>query len=236
MFIDVLTIFPDMVRLVTGWSILKRAIDKGLVTVRAVNIRDFATDKHRTTDDTPYGGGPGMVMKPEPVVGAIEFARKERPGRVILLSPQGERLTQAKVRELSGESHLILVCGRYEGIDERIRAFVDEEISIGDYVLTGGELPAFVVIDAVVRLLPGVLGNEASADEESFAQGLLEYPHYTRPAVFRNLPVPEVLLSGHHEKIRQWRRERALERTKKRHPELYKQYLRRRDREGHEDT
>jgi len=236
MFIDVLTIFPDMVQLVTGWSILKRAIDKGLVTVRAVNIRDFATDKHRTTDDTPYGGGPGMVMKPEPVVGAIEFARKERPGRVILLSPQGERLTQAKVRELSGESHLILVCGRYEGIDERIRAFVDEEISIGDYVLTGGELPAFVVIDAVVRLLPGVLGNEASADEESFAQGLLEYPHYTRPAVFRNLPVPEVLLSGHHEKIRQWRRERALERTKKRHPELYEQYLRRRDREGHEDT
>jgi len=230
MFIDVLTIFPDMVELVTGWSILKRAAEKGIVTVRAVNIRDFAVDKHRTTDDTPYGGGPGMVMKPEPVVAAIDFARQERPGRVILLSPQGERFTQAKARALSAEDHLILVCGRYEGIDERIRAFVDEEISIGDYVLTGGELPAFVVIDAVTRLIPGVLGNKASTDEESFAGGLLEYPQYTRPPVFRNLPVPEVLLSGHHERIRRWREEMALQRTKKRHPELYEQYLRRRER------
>jgi len=234
MFIDVLTIFPDMVELVTGWSILKRAIEKGIVTIRAVNIRDFATDKHRMTDDTPYGGGPGMVMKPEPVVSAIDFAKGERPGRVILLSPQGERFTQAKARSLSAEDHLILVCGRYEGIDERIRAFVDEEISIGDYVLTGGELPAFVVIDAVVRLLPGVLGNEASTDEESFAQGLLEYPQYTRPPVFRNLPVPEVLLSGHHKKIEQWRREMALQRTKKRHPELYERYLRRMERKNHD--
>ena len=230
MFIDVLTIFPDMVELVTGWSILKRAAEKGIVTVRAVNIRDFAVDKHRTTDDTPYGGGPGMVMKPEPVVAAIDFARQERPGRVILLSPQGERFTQAKARALSAEDHLILVCGRYEGIDERIRAFVDEEISIGDYVLTGGELPAFVVIDAVTRLIPGVLGNKASTDEESFAGGLLEYPQYTRPPVFRNLPVPGVLLSGHHERIRRWREEMALQRTKKRHPELYEQYLRRRER------
>ena len=236
MFIDVLTIFPDMVELVTGWSILKRAAEKGLVTIRAVNIRDFATDKHRMTDDAPYGGGPGMVMKPEPVVGAIDFAKGERPGRVILLSPQGERFTQAKARSLSAEDHLILVCGRYEGIDERIRAFVDEEISIGDYVLTGGELPAFVVIDAVVRLLPGVLGNEASTDEESFAQGLLEYPQYTRPPVFRNLPVPEVLLSGHHKKIEQWRREMALQRTKKRHPELYERYLRRMERKNHDGS
>ena len=234
MFIDVLTIFPDMVELVTGWSILKRAAEKGLVTIRAVNIRDFATGKHRMTDDTPYGGGPGMVMKPEPVVSAIDFAKEERPGRVILLSPQGERFTQAKARSLSAEDHLILVCGRYEGIDERIRAFVDEEISIGDYVLTGGELPAFVVIDAVVRLLPGVLGNEASTDEESFAQGLLEYPQYTRPPVFRNLPVPEVLLSGHHKKIEQWRREMALQRTKRRHPELYERYLRRMERKNHD--
>ncbi len=227
MFIDVLTIFPDMVELVTGWSILKRAIEKGLLTVRAINIRDFATDKYRTTDDTPYGGGPGMVMKPEPVVRAIDHAKAERPGRVILLSPQGERFTQAKARALSTETHLIFVCGRYEGIDERIRAFVDEEISIGDYVLTGGELPAFVVIDAVVRLVPGVLGNEASTEEESFARGLLEYPQYTRPPVFRNLPVPEVLLSGHHKKIQKWREEMAIQRTKKRHPELYERYLRR---------
>ncbi len=177
-----------------------------------------------------------MVMKPEPVVSAIDFAKEERPGRVILLSPQGERFTQAKARSLSAEDHLILVCGRYEGIDERIRAFVDEEISIGDYVLTGGELPAFVVIDAVVRLLPGVLGNEASTDEESFAQGLLEYPQYTRPPVFRNLPVPEVLLSGHHKKIEQWRREMALQRTKKRHPELYERYLRRMERKNHDGS
>ncbi len=234
MFIDVLTIFPEMVDLVTGWSILKRAIDRGLVTIRAVNIRDFAADRHRTTDDTPYGGGPGMVMKPEPVVGAIEYAKGTRPGRVILLSPQGERFTQAKARALSGENHLILVCGRYEGIDERIRAFVDEEISIGDYVLTGGELPAFVVIDAVVRLLPGVLGNEASTEEESFAGGLLEYPQYTRPSVFRNLPVPEVLLSGHHAKIQAWRKEMALKRTKKRHPALYARYLREKEGAGHD--
>jgi len=226
MFIDVLTIFPDMVDLVSRWSIIKRAIERSLVCIRAVNIRDFSMDKHRTTDDAPYGGGPGMVMKPEPVVHAIEFAKKEQPGHVILLSPQGDRFTQAKAWELSTQPHLVLVCGRYEGIDERIRHFVDEEISIGNYVLTGGELPAFVVIDAVVRLIPGVLGNEASTEEESFAEGLLEYPQYTRPALFRNLPVPEILFSGHHEKIRQWRKEMALQRTKKRHPELYDRYLR----------
>ncbi len=226
MFIDVLTLFPEMVALITGWGILKRAIDEGRLQVRAVNIRDFTTDRRRTTDDAPYGGGPGMVMKPEPVVKAIEYAKGAQGGRVVLLTPQGERFTQARAQALSGETHLILVCGRYEGIDERIRHFVDEEISIGDYVLTGGELPAFVVIDAVVRLIPGVLGNDASTGEESFAQGLLEYPQYTRPAVFRNLPVPEILLSGHHAKIQQWRKEMSLKRTRDRHPDLYRQYLR----------
>lgn len=227
MYIDVLTIFPDMVDLVTGWSIIKHAIDGRHVNIRPINIRDFAMDKHRTTDDAPYGGGPGMVMKPEPVVKAIEFAKRDREGRVILLSPQGLRYTQDKARELSKEDHLILLCGRYEGIDERIRYFVDEEISIGDYVLTGGELPAFIIIESVVRLIPGVLGNEASVEEESFSDNLLEYPQYTRPQVFKNLPVPEVLLSGHHEKIRQWRKEMSLRRTRERNPKLFKQYLRR---------
>ncbi len=226
MYIDILTIFPEMVKLVTGWGILKRAIEGGLLHVRAINIRDFTMDRHRSTDDAPYGGGPGMVMKPEPVVKAIEYAKSEQEGKVILLTPQGERFTQAKAQALSKQMHLIMVCGRYEGIDERIRYFVDEELSIGDYVLSGGELPALVVIDAVARLIPGVLGNEASAGEESFTQDLLEYPQYTRPPVFRNLPVPEVLLSGHHEKIQQWRKGMSLQRTQKRHPALYQQYLR----------
>jgi len=226
MYIDVLTIFPDMVDLVTGWSIIKRAVEERQVSIQAINIRDFATDRHRTTDDAPYGGGPGMVMKPEPVVKAIDFAKGYRDGSVILLSPQGQRFTQDKARELSKEDHLILLCGRYEGIDERIRYFVDEEISIGDYVLTGGELPAFIIIESVVRLIPGVLGNEKSVGEESFTDDLLEYPQYTRPQVFKNLPVPEVLLSGHHEKIRQWRKEMSLQRTRKRNPELYQQHLR----------
>lgn len=225
MYIDILTVFPDMVGLVTGWGILKRAIERGIIEIRVINIRDFTRDRHRTTDDAPYGGGPGMVMKPEPVVRAIEFAKKDREGRVILLSPQGERFTQARAKALSKMEHLVLICGRYEGIDERIRHFVDEEISIGDYVLTGGELPAFVLTETVARLVPGVLGNEASIGEESFTDNLLEYPQYTRPQVFRNIPVPEILLSGHHEKIRKWRREMALQRTKKRNPELYQKYL-----------
>ena len=232
MYIDVLTVFPEMVSLVAGWGVISRAIASGRLALRAVNIRDFTTDQRRTTDDAPYGGGAGMVMKPEPVVKAIEFARHERDGRVILMTPQGHPFTQARAGELSGEDHLILVCGRYEGIDERIRAFVDEEISIGEYILTGGELPAFVVIDAVVRLVPGVLGNEASAGEESFSEDLLEYPQYTRPQVFRGMPVPEILLSGHHEKIRQWRREMSLQRTKERNPELYRRYLCRRQGRG----
>ncbi len=225
MYIDVLTVFPEMVELITGWGILKRGIDAGILHIRAINIRDFTTDRRRTTDDAPYGGGPGMVMKPEPVVKAIEHAREGREGRVILMTPQGDRFTQARAQALSQEFHLILVCGRYEGIDERIRYFVDEELSIGDYVLTGGELPAFVVIDAVARLIPGVLGNEASVGEESFSEGLLEYPQYTRPPVFRNLPVPEILLSGHHAKIQQWRKEMALKRTRERNPGLYRRYL-----------
>ena len=225
MYIDVLTVFPEMVPLVAGWGVLSRAIASGRLRLRAVNIRDFTMDQRRTTDDAPYGGGAGMVMKPEPVVKAIEYARGERNGHVILMTPQGCPFTQVRARELSQASHLILVCGRYEGIDERIRAFVDEEISIGDYILTGGELPAFVVIDAVVRLIPGVLGNEASTGEESFSEGLLEYPQYTRPQVFRGMPVPEILLSGHHEKIRQWRREMSLKRTRERYPEQYRRYL-----------
>jgi len=225
MFIDVLTVFPEMVTLVSEWGVLSRAIESGQLQLRAVNIRDFTADRRRTTDDAPYGGGPGMVMKPEPVVKAIEYAKKEREGRVILMTPQGRSFSQAMARELSRESHLILVCGRYEGIDERIRFFVDDEVSIGDYVLTGGELPAFVVIDAVVRLIPGVLGNEASTGEESFSEGLLEYPQYTRPPVFRGLAVPDILLSGHHEKIQQWRKEMSLKRTKERCPELYRRYL-----------
>jgi len=226
MFIDVLTLFPELVAPVISWGVIRRALEKETITIRPVDIRDFTVDRHRTTDDAPYGGGPGMVMKPEPVVKAIDFAKKNGEGsRVILMSPQGHRFDQARARALSREPHLIIICGRYEGIDERIRSFVDEEISIGDYVLTGGELPAFVLIDAVVRLIPGVLGNEASVDEESFSEDLLEYPHYTRPPVFRGLSVPDVLLSGHHEKIQKWRKEMAVERTKERHPELYRHFL-----------
>jgi tRNA (guanine37-N1)-methyltransferase len=225
MFIDVLTIFPELVTPVISWGVVRRALEKGTISIRPVDIRDFATDRRRSTDDAPYGGGPGMVMKPEPVISAIDFAKKDGGNsRVVLMSPQGHRFNQSIARTLSRESHLIFVCGRYEGIDERIRYFVDDEVSIGDYVLTGGELPALVLIDAVVRLIPGVLGNEASTDEESFSDDLLEYPHYTRPPIFRDLPVPDVLLSGHHEKIKQWRKEQAIERTKKRHPELYRRF------------
>ncbi len=226
MYIDVLTIFPEMVKLLSQWGILSRAIQGGHLNLRAINIRDFTTDKRRSTDDAPYGGGPGMVMKPEPVVKAIEYAKREREkGTAILMTPQGRRFTQEMAHLLSTHPHLILVCGRYEGIDERIRHFVDEEISIGDYVLTGGELPAFVLIDAVVRLIPGVLGNESSTREESFSTGLLEYPQYTRPQIFRDLPVPEILLSGHHKKIQEWRRQMAIQRTQERHPDLYKRYF-----------
>lgn len=218
--IDILTIFPGMLNGFLGESMLKRAARSGRVEFRVVNLRDFTTDAHRTTDDRPYGGGPGMVMKPEPIFAAVESLDPEG-ARVILMTPQGRRFDQALARELAGESHLIFVCGHYEGVDERVRsALVTDEISIGDYVLTNGALAAAVVVDAVVRLRPGVLGGEGATEEESFSAGLLEYPQYTRPPEFRGLKVPEVLVSGHHEEIRRWRREQALRRTRERRPDL----------------
>ena len=221
--IDVLTLFPSMFSALDE-SIVGRARERGLVTLRVWDIRDFATDRHRTVDDTPYGGGAGMVMKPEPIHRALEHAKGSSPrlaDRVILMSPQGRTFDQRMAKELAGEGRLIFICGRYEGVDERVRArLVSDEISIGDYVVTGGELPAMVVIDAVVRLLPGVLGSAESAREESFGDGLLEYPHYTRPREYLGESVPEVLLSGNHEAIRRWRRKESLRRTRERRPDL----------------
>ncbi|OQW95222.1 MAG: tRNA (guanosine(37)-N1)-methyltransferase TrmD [Verrucomicrobia bacterium A1] len=218
--VDVITIFPGMLAGFFGESMLKRAARAGAVEFRVLDLRDFTTDKHRTTDDRPYGGGPGMVMKPEPVFAAVESVRTPE-SRVILMTPQGRRFDQAAARELSGASHLVFVCGHYEGVDERIRTgLVTDEISIGDYVLTNGVLPAAVVIDSVVRLRPGVLGGEGATVEESFNEGLLEYPQYTRPPEFRGARVPEVLMSGDHEAVRTWRRERSIERTAQRRPDL----------------
>ncbi len=224
--IDVLTLFPEMFEGVFGSSILGKARERGIVSLDTVNFRAFSNNKHQTVDDTPYGGGGGMVLKPEPIFGAVEHVlaqRGEEGGkpRIILMCPQGELFTQKKALELAGESHLIFICGHYEGYDERIREFLaTDELSIGDYVLTGGELPAMVAIDAVVRLLPGVLGNEKSAVTDSFSDGLLEYPHYTRPPEFRGWTVPDVLLSGHHAEIEKWRRLQSLERTLIRRPDL----------------
>ena len=219
----VITLFPEMFASPLGHSILKKAQEKGLISVRLVDPRDYTTDHHRTTDDSPYGGGQGMVMKPEPLVAAIEDARKrlDRP-RVILLTPQGKMFDQAEARRLAGQRELVLISGRYEGIDERVKNFVDEELSIGDVTLSGGELPAMVIIDSVGRLIPGVLGNVKSPEEESFADGLLEYPQYTRPEEFRGMKVPEVLLSGDHERIKSWRREMSLKTTRERRPDLYR--------------
>ncbi len=223
--IDVLTLFPEMFDGVFGASILGKARDKGIVSLEAINFREYSNNKHNTVDDYPYGGGGGMVLKPEPVFAAVEdlMAKKEsgaRP-RVILMCPQGESFTQKKAEELAKEEHLVLICGHYEGYDERIREYlVTDELSIGDYVLTGGEIPAMTVIDSVVRLLPGVLGNETSAVTDSYSTGLLEYPHYTRPPVFRDWAVPDVLVSGNHAKIDTWRREQSLLRTLKRRPDL----------------
>jgi tRNA (guanine37-N1)-methyltransferase len=217
----VITIFPGMFDSPLAHSILKRAREKKLIDVGFVDPRDYTSDKHRTVDDTPYGGGQGMVMKPEPLVAAIEDAKKKsnRP-RIILLSPQGKVFDQAEAARLAREEEIILVCGRYEGIDERVKWFVDEELSVGDYTLSGGELPAMVVIDAVARLIPGVLGNAQSPEEDSFSNGLLEYPQYTRPDEFRGMKVPEVLISGDHEKIRRWRSETSIELTRARRPDL----------------
>ncbi|XEC97082.1 tRNA (guanosine(37)-N1)-methyltransferase TrmD [Paenibacillus tarimensis] len=224
--IDVLTLFPEMFEGVFGSSILGKARDKGIVSLNTVNFRRFANNKHNTVDDYPYGGGGGMVLKPDPIFAAVEdvTADRDTAPRVILMCPQGEPFSQSKAEQLAEESHLIFICGHYEGYDERIREhLVTDELSIGDYVLTGGELPAMVVIDSVVRLLPGVLGNETSAVTDSFSTGLLEHPHYTRPVTFRGWDVPEVLVSGHHARIEAWRREQSLLRTLARRPELLEQ-------------
>ena len=215
---DVLTLFPEMFEPLRE-SIIKRASEKDLININLINIRDFSEDKHKHVDDTPYGGGAGMLIKPDVVYKAVNSV-KTSSSKVVYLTPSGKTLTQNKVKELTNCDHLILLCGHYEGIDQRvIDKVVDEEISIGDYVLTGGELPAMVLIDSISRYVPGVL-SESSTDEESFSDGLLEYPQYTRPEVFEDEKVPDVLLSGHHENIRKWRREKSLEITFKKRPEL----------------
>jgi tRNA (guanine37-N1)-methyltransferase len=221
--IDVITIFPRMLDGFLGESMLKRAARSGAVEFRVINLRDFTDDVHRTTDDRPYGGGPGMIMKPEPIFKAVESVRGEG-SRVVLMTPQGRRFDQAMARELSSQSHVIFVCGHYEGVDERVRqGLVTDEISIGDYVLTNGAVASAVVIDAVVRLRPGVLGaGEEATEQESFSDGTLEFPQYTRPAEFRGMKVPEVLVSGNHEEIARWRKKESLERTKERRPDLMK--------------
>jgi len=222
--IDVLTLFPGAVEPFFGASIIGRAQAAGLVTIRCTNIRDYATDTHRSVDDRPFGGGPGMVMMCPVVFDAVEHVESvdPRPATRILLTPQGEPFTQAVARELAGRPRLLLICGHYEGFDERIREGLrPREISVGDYVLSGGEAAAMAVVDAVVRLLPGAVGDEESIETESFSEGLLEYPQYTRPREYRGLAVPEVLLSGDHARIARWRREQALERTRQRRPDLY---------------
>lgn len=223
--IDILTLFPEMFSGVFGQSILNKAAEKSAVSYNVINFREYADNKHSTVDDYPYGGGAGMVLKPQPIfdaVSALKDNAKSKNPRVILLCPQGERYEQRKAEELAKEEHLIFICGHYEGYDERIREHVvTDEISIGDYVLTGGELGAMVVVDSVVRLLPEVLGNQESHMKDSFSTGLLEHPHYTRPADFRGLKVPDVLMSGNHKLIEEWRNKEALRRTFLRRPDLF---------------
>ncbi|MCK5139285.1 MAG: tRNA (guanosine(37)-N1)-methyltransferase TrmD [Thermodesulfovibrionia bacterium] len=222
---DVLTLFPDIINTYLRESILKRAQEKMLIEVTPYNIRNFTTDKHHTVDDYSFGGGPGMVLKPEPIFRAIDFLKKDNvPRRVVLLSPQGKPFNQLIAKEYSREKRrLVFICGRYEGIDERVRlALIDEEISIGDYIMTGGELAALVIIDASTRLIPGALGDEKSVEEESFSWGLLDYPHFTRPREFQGLSVPDVLISGNHKEILRWRRKEALKKTIKQRPDLIK--------------
>lgn len=223
---DVVTIFPELVTSVGGWGVLRRAQESGRLALRAVNLRDFALDRHRTVDDYPYGGGSGMVLKPEPLFRAVETLKSAaaHPPRVILMTPQGVPLRQNICERLSLERHLILLCGRYKGVDERVvEALVDEEISMGDYVLSGGELPALALLEAVTRLLPGVLGDADSALQDSFSDGLLDAPHYTRPAEWQGRRVPEVLLSGDPKTIKAWKRREALRRTWLRRPDLLKE-------------
>lgn len=219
---EILTLFPGMITGYAAESILGKAAAKGLLQITATDIREYAAGKHRVTDDSPYGGGAGMVMKVEPLVGAIEAAKARLPGaKVVLLSPRGATFSQAKARELAAAGSVILVCGRYEGVDERAMSAIDEELSLGDFVLTGGELGALVVVDAVARLVPGVLGNAESAQTESFESGLLEHPHYTRPPEWRGLQVPQVLQEGNHARIEKWRRWHSLQLTKARRPDLF---------------
>jgi tRNA (guanine37-N1)-methyltransferase len=224
---DILTIFPEMFLSPLNFSLIKKAQEKDLLKINLHDIRNWAQDKHKMTDDAPYGGGCGMVMKVEPVEKALTaITNREPESQVILMTPQGETLTQKIVAELSGQKQLIIICGRYEGVDERIRAnLVDREISIGDYILTGGELSALVLIDAVSRLIPGVLGNAQSADNESFSHDLLEYPQYTRPATYKSWGVPDVLISGNHAEIELWRKRESIRRTYKRRPDLLKKAI-----------
>jgi tRNA (guanine37-N1)-methyltransferase len=220
---DIVTIFPRMIEAGVAEGVVGRGIVRGVLDIAVHDLRGFTTDRHRSVDDEPYGGGPGMVMKPEPLVRAVEHIRHTRgtPAAVVLLTPQGRVFDQAGARRLSGLGHVVLLCGRYEGIDDRVAELVGgEELSIGDYVLSGGEIPALVVIDAVGRLVPGVVGDRQSVDEDSFSRGLLDHPHYTRPVEFGGLAVPEVLLSGHHGDVQRWRRQAALARTLERRPEL----------------
>jgi tRNA (guanine37-N1)-methyltransferase len=219
---DIVTIFPAMIEQPLAAGIIGRAIDRGTLDVKVRDLRDFTTDRHRVVDDVPYGGGPGMVLKPDPIFRALDAIEEARGGplTVILTSPQGRRFTQAEAQRLSGVAHIVLLCGRYEGFDDRVRERVTVELSIGDYVLTGGELPALVVLDAVARFVPGVVGDEQSVAEDSFTRGLLDFPQYTRPPEIDSLRVPDVLLSGNHAEIRRWRKREALSRTLERRPDL----------------
>ncbi|MEE8471804.1 MAG: tRNA (guanosine(37)-N1)-methyltransferase TrmD [Dehalococcoidia bacterium] len=221
MHIDILTLFPEMFQGVISSSLTGRAVAGGVVKLDIHNIRDFTHDKHHVVDDYTYGGGPGMVLKPEPIFEAVESIQGDERGWVVLLTPQGRPFSQGLAEEMAGRDRLILICGHYEGVDERVREhLVDDELSIGDYILSGGEIAAMVVVDAVLRLVPGVMGSEASKEEESYVCGLLEYPQYTRPPAFRGWEVPPVLLSGNHREISQWRREQAVLRTERRRPDL----------------
>ncbi|MGD9200744.1 MAG: tRNA (guanosine(37)-N1)-methyltransferase TrmD [Chitinispirillia bacterium] len=228
MLIDILTLFPAMFTGVFDDSIIKKAINKSLLKINILNIRDYSTDRHKNVDDYPYGGDPGMIIKPEPLANAIKSSKKKLKSHspmVIFLTPQGETLNHSIVRDLHQEKALILICGRYKGIDSRIREkYIDKEISIGDYILSGGEIPAMVLIDSIIRLIPGVLGNEESAECDSFYRGILSPPQYTRPESFEDMNVPNVLLSGHHKKIKEWQQKQAEKITKHRRPDLWEKY------------
>ena len=223
---DVMTLFPKMIEAYCGFSILKRAVEAGVISVNTVNPRDYTLNKHKKVDDTPYGGGAGMVLMPQPYVDAYESIKKGEKSVTVMLSPQGEQLTDGVVNELANYSQIVLMCGHYEGFDERIREIIKpKEISLGDFVLTGGELPALCLMDAVSRKVEGTLGKIESADEDSFSNGLIEYPHYTKPREFRGLEVPEVLLNGNHKDIAEFRLQKSLERTKAKRPDLYEKYM-----------